>query len=558
MRGAAAGLAVFLEFGLEFGDDFRMLAVEVLGFLGVALEVVELAGGVWGGVGNVEVLEFGLAVVVAAGVLVVEIFPRAAANGELEAIGLVEDVLADGLVGGAEEGEEADAVFGGIVGQGEVGEFSKSGHQVGETDGLVGFGVGGDATWPAGDERDAMASFPVVAFESAPRAGAVVLVVLAHLEGCGNFGAVVAGKEDEGVLGKVEAVECFEELADNVVELEDEVAVRAGLGFAFESVGGKGGEVNGLGGVEEEERLARRFLGVLFEEVNAFFEEDEVDFFEIEVGGDLSRTVVAGVGMFGQGRAVEDLGGRDGNAVAVDVGVEPVSGGATGGAVEVVESSVKRAVWDGAGVIDSVNGREAVFANGVSVCVKEGEADVPFADEGGCVSFSLEHGGECEAIFFDEAGAAGAGEDAFHAGSKGHASGEDAVASGRADGGRAVGVGKEETFAGKLVDVGCGNFGLIVVATEISVAEIIGEDEEDVGESLRFGRGFAEKEQKECQQGGNGRGKCPAIDNGKASKNERVHGDKFGDVSAEDCEWVLEKFQFQSDANDSKNLRAEN
>ena len=299
LRGAAAGLLVFLEFGLEFGDDFGVLVVEVLDFLGVGLEVVELTGGVWGGVGNVEVLEFGLPVVVASGVLVVEVFPRAAADGELEAVGLVEGVLADWLVGVVEEGEEADAVFGGVVGQGEVGEFGESGHEVGEAYGLVGYGVGGDAVWPAGDEGDAVAAFPVVAFEAAPRASAVVLVVLAHLDGCGDFGAVVAGEEDEGVFGEVEALKGFEELSDNVVELEDEVAVRAGVGFAFEIVGGKGGEVDGLGGVEEEEWLERGFLGVLFEELDAFFEEEEVDFFEVEVGGDFSGTVVARVRMFG-------------------------------------------------------------------------------------------------------------------------------------------------------------------------------------------------------------------------------------------------------------------
>ena len=485
--GAAAGLAVFLEFGLEFGDDFGVLAVEVLGFLGVALEVVELAGGVWGGVGDVEVLEFGLAVVIASGILVVEVFPRPAANGELEAVGLVEGVLADELFGVAEEGEEADAVFGGVVWQRKAGEFGESGHEVGEADGLVGYGVGGDAVWPAGDEGNAVAAFPVVAFEAAPRAGAVVLVILAHLEGCGDFGAVVAGEEDEGVLGEVEALECFEELADNVVELENEVAVRACVGFAFEGVCGKGGKVNGLGGVEEEEGLARRFLGVLFEEADAFLEEEKVDFFEIEVGGDFSRAVVAGVGMFGQRRAVEDFGWGDGNAVAVDVSVEPVCGGATGGAVEVIESAVKRAVWNGAGVVDSVNGLEAVLADGISVLVKEGEADVPFADEGGCVAVFLEHSGEREAIFFDETRASGAGEDAFHAGSEGHASGEDAVAGGRADGGRAVSVGKAKAFAGELVDVRCGDFGLVVVAAEVSVAEVVGEDEENVGEIVGVG-----------------------------------------------------------------------
>ena len=365
--GAAAGLAVFLEFGLEFGDDFGVLAVEVLSFLGVALEVVELAGGVWRGVGMVEGLEFGLAVVVAAGALMMEIFPRPAANGELEAVGLVKGVSADGLLGVVEEGKETDAVFGGVGGQGEVGEFGESGHQVGETDGLVGFGVGGDVVWPTGDEGNAVAAFPVVAFEAAPRTSAVVLIILAHLKGGGDFRAVVAGKEDESALGEVESLEGFEELSDNVVELENEVAVRAGLGFALEGVGGKGGKVNGLGGVKEKERLARRFLGVLLQEADAFFKEEKVDFFEIEVGSDLARTVVAGVGMFGQRRAVEDLGWGNGNAVAVNVGVEPVCGGATGGAVEVIESAMKRAVWNGARVVNSMKGRKAVLVDGVSV-----------------------------------------------------------------------------------------------------------------------------------------------------------------------------------------------
>ena len=148
---------------------------------------------------------------------------------------------------------------------------------------------------------------------------------------------------------------------------------------------------------------------------------------------------------------------------------------------------MKRAVWDRAGVVDSVNGLEAVLADGVSVLVKEGEADVPFTDEGGCVAVFLEHGGKGEAIFFDETRASGAGEDSFHAGSEGHASGEDAVAGGRADGGGAVSVGKAKAFAGELVDVGCGDFRLVVVAAEVSIAEVVGEDEEDVGEIVGVG-----------------------------------------------------------------------
>jgi hypothetical protein len=64
---------------------------------------------------------------------------------------------------------------------------------------------------------------------------------------------------------------------------------------------------------------------------------------------------------------------------------------------------------------------------------------------------------------------------------KGHPAGKEAVTAGRADGGGGLGVGEAQPFAGEPVDVRRGDFGYGVVTADIPVAEVIGEDEDDVG-----------------------------------------------------------------------------
>ncbi len=44
--------------------------------------------------------------------------------------------------------------------------------------------------------------------------------------------------------------------------------------------------------------------------------------------------------MFGEGFSVEYFGGRDGDAVAIDEGVEPVGGGTADGSEELVEAAM--------------------------------------------------------------------------------------------------------------------------------------------------------------------------------------------------------------------------
>lgn len=117
----AAGLR-FFEQGLEFLHDFGVRGVEVLGFAGVGVEVVELARGTGRGVGDHKWLQTGITVVtVSAGARGGEKPPRAAADGECArtAEGLREQIGADGdVVLTALGGQQVEAVFGGAeVGQ---------------------------------------------------------------------------------------------------------------------------------------------------------------------------------------------------------------------------------------------------------------------------------------------------------------------------------------------------------------------------------------------------------------------------------------------------------
>ena len=110
--------------------------------------------------------------------------------------------------------------------------------------------------------------------------------------------------------------------------------------------------MNGLHRVIEEEGLFGGFLHVLVEELLALLEEDQVDFFEIEVRRDHAGSIVPRVGVFGQRFAVNDAGRRNGYSVAVNVSVKPVSRWAGDRSVESVEAAMDRGIGNGARVID--------------------------------------------------------------------------------------------------------------------------------------------------------------------------------------------------------------
>ena len=80
------------------------------------------------------------------------------------------------------------------------------------------------------------------------------------------------------------------------------------------------------------------------EELDAFLEEDHVDFFQIVVRRDHALAVVIGVGVLGQRRTVQKRCRRHGHAVSVDPGVEPVGRRAGDGSEEAVKPAVDRAI----------------------------------------------------------------------------------------------------------------------------------------------------------------------------------------------------------------------
>jgi hypothetical protein len=70
-----------------------------------------------------------------------------------------------------------------------------------------------------------------------------------------GLGAVVRGKNDNGVFGMAGLLKRLEELADGVVGFNNEVAARTGLRSAVELVVGDDGGVGRRIGEEEEEGL---------------------------------------------------------------------------------------------------------------------------------------------------------------------------------------------------------------------------------------------------------------------------------------------------------------
>ena len=326
-----------------------------------------------------------------------------------------------------------------------------------------------------------MTSFPVVPLDPPPWAGSVVLIFVAHIDDGADLGTVVAGDDHKSLLGEIEVLELLEEFPDDVIELEDEVSVWTCFGFALEVPAGKGGEVDCLKGVEEKEGFFRALFHVGIEELEAFLKEHHVDFLEVKIRSHQARPAVKGPRVLGELALVDQLGGWNRDPVILHVGVEPVRGGTGDRSKEVVEAAVDRAVGNWSAVVDPAHSLETVLVNGFAVLVEEGHPDMPFAEESGGVALLLQHGRESQSVLLDQAGSPNAGEDATVIQTKGHAPGHDAVAGRRADRGGAVRIGEEHAIAGELVEMRGWDLALRVVAADVSIPKIVGEDEEDVG-----------------------------------------------------------------------------
>ncbi len=149
---------------------------------------------------------------------------------------------------------------------------------------------------------------------------------------------------------------------------------------------------------------------------------------------------------------------------------------------------MNRAVGNAPREIDPPHGLQTIPADWFSVLVEESHSHVPLPDTRRFVAPVSQHLRQRQAALFNQAGPAGSREHASHPRAKCHAAGEQAVARRRADGGRAVRVGQANSFRGKPIDVWRRNLRFRVVAAQVSVAEIVSKDEQDIRPVVRSKR----------------------------------------------------------------------
>ncbi len=109
---------------------------------------------------------------------------------------------------------------------------------------------------------------------------------------------------------------------------------------------------------------------------------------------------------------------------------------------------------------------------------------MPFPDTCRGIPVVAKHLRQRQAAFLDQVGAAHSREDALHTGAELHPAGENTVAGRGTDRRWTVGIGEPHAVSCKLVEDGRGDPGFGVVAGHVSVAEIVGQDEQDIGQPV--------------------------------------------------------------------------
>ena len=185
-----------------------------------------------------------------------DVLPRPLNDGQGVVQVLLYDVVASVVVLSQEGGQLVAAVGGYAVGRERVVEQGGEGGvdiDHGE-EGLLLAGL--DARRPAYDEGDARAGLvgavfpaPVMLHGGVPVQQFEGLVLVAVVDD----GAVVATEDEDGVVGKLEAVEGVHDFAYGPVQLEDDVATGAHAALSGETGVGDAGNVDVLGAHVEEE-----------------------------------------------------------------------------------------------------------------------------------------------------------------------------------------------------------------------------------------------------------------------------------------------------------------
>ena len=415
--------------------------------------------------------------------------PRTLADGDRSVLRIGHQGFADRfrVLPPQDGGREVVAVGSRVVGQRSPGESGERRHKIDQTEGLGARPAGPDAAGPNGDERHPVTTLPDVRLKPAPGPGRAV-AVRAWMR------TVVACEDDQRVVSRADPVEDPYDFAHAPVGEDDQVPARAVLALALDEIGRKPGSMGRGEAQQDEKRRVRRHCPCLLHEGHGLLRESKVDLLEFESRRD---PAFAGAALLTLGHIIEigDLTVRDRrHAVAIDEDERPVHRRAGRREESRVEAMVQGTAQDGLAEVHVQPGpgvrvlpgaREHTFGicgrRRESVGPRPAESQVPFAEKARGVAPRTEDRGNGRPVPLDERGGIAADDPSLEPGPPAIAARENSVARGRADGRGRMGVGEPDAPARQPVAVRRRNLAVGIIGLEIPVAEVVGQDENDVG-----------------------------------------------------------------------------
>ena len=161
------------------------------------------------------------------------------------------------------------------------------------------------------------------------------------------------------------------------------------------------------------------------------------------------------------------------------------------GQAEVIDESVmRRAVRDASAVIDPVERRLFVIGGAIGRGARQGgpaQPEMPLTDARGVIARIAQQRRDRRAVRLDEGVAVAPQHAARQPRAPGVAAGEQAVARRRAQGRGRMRVGEPQSLARQAIEVRCGNAAGGIERADVAVAQIVSQDQDDVGTGLRGG-----------------------------------------------------------------------